>query len=264
MGLKQLIARIFGNDRSVAVESGTTGGTGHVSSSQQSAPMSMHISADHHSSSSDDSDADIDADVLEPAEQGQGTSIMPNIKNRQELVNELKKNYSEVLEIVRKVDGHLDETTRRSDEMIQIARDSAEQNRRIAEAMTQLVEMTRSGQEQNGVISDRLSKTALQQLEATQQQTSAIGKMQSAIHQSGEADRELAQSVSAFTGELGGVSAATNNLGEAITAMRENDAEREKELATLVASSQRWLIFAVVACGLLAVGTLVVVLIKGL
>lgn len=259
MGFKGMIARVFGGGRSASAGQGTP-----------AAPPSVTPPVTHEPPgrpASEEQVMDIDADIIEAGDgspDAAGGALSGPIKSRQELVNELKKNYSEVLEIVRKVDDHLDQTARRSDQMIEIAKDSAEQNRRMAEAMLQLVEMTRSGQEHAGTVSDRMTKTALQQLEATQQQTTAISKMQSAIHNSGEAERELAESVRGFTGELSGVSKATDNLGSAITAMRETDAEREKELATLVASSQRWLVLAVVACGVLAIGTLIVVLVQGL
>ncbi|MAY75032.1 MAG: hypothetical protein CMJ31_10020 [Phycisphaerae bacterium] len=213
---------------------------------------------------------DIDADVIESDGERREQAPIVAPKNRAELIGELQKNYTEVLTLVRKVDGHLDEQRDRADRMMSIAEASsrkldalpelAEQNRRVADAIVQLVELTKAGQVDAKTTADRLSKTAIQQLEAAQQQTSAMMSVQSAVQKSGEAERELAASVNAFGESMHGVSTATRDLGESISSMRETDAAREQELAGLVRSSQRWLIVAVMLCGVLAVGTLVAVM----
>lgn len=211
---------------------------------------------------------DIDADVIDAGPAALAPIVAP--KSRAELIGELQKNYTEVLGLVRKVDGHLDQQQRRADRMLAIAEESArkldalpelaEQNRRVADAIVQLVEITRSGQSDTKVVNERLTKTALQQLEAAQQQTAVLQHVQGAVARAGEAEQQLAASVDAFRGSMGEVSRATTDLGSAIGSMRENDAAREEELAMLVRSSQRWLVIAVVVTGLLTVGVLTLVL----
>ncbi len=194
-------------------------------------------------------------------------------KGRAEMLSQLRKNYDEVLGIVRKVDQHLDEQAARSERMLEIAERTAKQlekleqlgpmnesTARVAEAMTQLIQVTQQGQTDAATTGERLMKTASQQLEAQQQQTATLHQVQATIHKSAEADRELADSIHGFTDSIGGVKKATSDLGEAITAMRETDAERERELAQLVARSQKSLIAIVVIAGIAAVGALAAVL----
>ena len=197
-------------------------------------------------------------------------SVGPAPKNRQELLNELRKNYTEVLGLVRKVDGHLDEQSHRSERLLELAESSArdmshlpelvEQNRRVADALGDLIELTRDARTRQDASADRMTRTAVQQLESAQRQTAALQTMQAAMHRAGEADEKMADSISGFNDTLGAMSSSTRDLGDTIASMRETDAEREAELARLVANSQKWLVAAVIACGLLAVGALFAVL----
>ena len=191
-------------------------------------------------------------------------------RNRQELVKELQKNYTEVLGLVRKVDDHLDTQNHRSERLLELAERSArnmdalpelvEQNRRVADALGDLIELTRDARTRNDVAVERLNKTAIQQLEAGQRQTAALQTMQSAIHRSGEAEAEMARSIGGFNETLSDMSSSTRDLGDTISQMRETDAEREAELAKLVSSGQKWLVASVVFCGLLMVVVLALVI----
>jgi len=291
MGVLDAIARLFGVSKpdpaaqNRQADAGpASNGTAHRPSVAPSEPVAVDLYTDEEDDdmvidpnaedrSPDDprhaGDPDIatdDQDVLEP----KPNTLGPAPKNRQELLNELRNNYTEVLGLVRKVDGHLDEQTTRSARLLELAESSsknmaiipelAEQNRRIADALTDLVELTRDARTQNEAATERLTKTAVQQLESAQQQTAALQTMQSAMHRSGEAEEKMAQSISGFNETLSDMSSSTKNLGDTIASMRETDAEREAELARLVANSQRWLVAAVIACGVLAVGALALVL----
>lgn len=184
-------------------------------------------------------------------------------RNRQELIKELQKNYSEVLGLVRKVDDHLDTQSHRSERLLELAERSArnmdaipelvEQNRRVADALGDLIELTRDARTRSDTAVDRLNKTAIEQLEAGQRQTAALQSMQSAIHRSGEAEAEMARSIGGFNETLTDMSASTRDLGDTISQLRETDSEREAELARLVSSGQKWLVAAVVLCAVMAV-----------
>lgn len=220
----------------------------------------------------DDDDENFDTlDGLEGSD-SMSTALQTK-KGRAEMLNQLRKNYDEVLGIVRKVDQHLDEQAARSERMLEIAERTAKQlerleqlgpmnesTARVAEAMTQLIQVTQQGQADAATTGDRMMKTANQQLEAQQQQTATLHQVQATIHKSAEADKELADSIHGFTDSIGGVKTATSELGQAITAMRETDAERERELAQLVARSQKSLIAIVVIAGIAALGALAAVL----
>lgn len=191
-------------------------------------------------------------------------------RNRQELIKELQKNYTEVVGLVRKVDDHLDTQTHRSERLLELAERSArnmdalpelvEQNKRVADALNDLIELTRDSRTRSDAAVERLNKTAIQQLETGHRQTSALQSMRSAIARSGEAEKEMARSIGGFNETLSEMSTSTRDLGDTIGQLRETDAEREAELSKLVSSSQKWLVAAVVICGLMAVGVVALVI----
>lgn len=291
MGLMETIARLFGVSSSTGPRGEVARNVGENGHAAPGAPPPVSRPAPASPVAVDLHTDDDDDDVL--AEFGQDERGRPGVdppdsdgamglvevrgpaagatpRNRQELVNELRKNYTEVLGLVRKVDGHLDEQSIRSQRLLDLAESSArhleslpeiaEQNRRVADALNDLIELTRDARTRSELATERLTKTAVQQLESAQRQTAALQSMQASLHRSGEAEDRMAASISEFNTTLSDMSASTRDLGDTIASMRETDAEREAELARLVASSQRWLVAAVIACGVLLVGALALVL----
>ncbi len=276
MGLKQSIARLFGKGASHAAPARDSekGATAVAQSASDRRPVNIDVYLDNDAVAvRDPSDDSFIADAMTAVEQAETGEPAPSTdpgrapvlapRNRQELVRELQKNYAEVVNLVRKVDDHLDTQSHRSERILELAERSArnmdvlpelvEQNRRVADALNDLIELTRDARTRNDAAVDRLNKTAVQQLEAGQRQTAALQSMQSAIHRSNEAEQEMARSISGFNETLTDMSHSTRDLGETIAQLRETDAEREAELARLVSNSQKWLVAAVVFCALMAV-----------
>ena len=285
MGVIDQLARLFGKKPGNAgqtSQNGQSGGGTHPARASGPALDRKPVNIDVYLEDDDERDladgliasapaptppGDDPIEVSPEAEAGEtdGSSRAPIIspRNRQELIKELQKNYTEVLGLVRKVDDHLDTQSHRSERLLELAERSArnmdaipelvEQNRRVADALNDLIELTRDARTRNDAAVDRLNKTAIEQLEAGQRQTAALQSMQSAIHRSGEAEAEMARSITGFNDTLSDMSASTRDLGDTISQMRETDAEREAELAKLVSSGQKWLIAAVVFCALMAV-----------
>ncbi len=261
MGVLDALVRLFGGPKTEqSTPPGGPSRNGHAAVPTPESPVAVDVYAE-------------DDDMISDTARGEDdTALTPAPKNRQELLNELRKNYTEVLGLVRKVDTHLDEQSRRSERLLELAEKSARQlevlpelaesNRRVADALADLVELTRDARTRNEAAMDRLTKNAVQQLETAQRQTSALQSVQASMHRSSEASIEMAQSMSGFGQTLGDVAASTRDLGDTIAAMRETDAEREAELARLVSNSQKWLVAAVVFAGLVAVGVLALVLNK--
>lgn len=291
MGVMQRLAKLFGGSSKTQTTKPTddraaTGPTGPGSASRSRSnangaasamdrkPVNIDVYLD------DDAEGELEASMArelvdaDASEETPGTArpIEPETasrtpivspRNRQELIKELQKNYTEVLGLVRKVDDHLDTQSHRSERLLELAERSArnmdalpdlvEQNRRVADALGDLIELTRDARTRNDAAVDRLNKTAIEQLEAGQRQTAALQSMQSAIHRSGEAEAEMARSIGGFNETLSDMSSSARDLGDTISQMRETDAEREAELAKLVSSGQKWLIAAVVLCALMAV-----------
>lgn len=273
MGLLETIARLFGKGGSQPAQSTQPSPqppqrTPAHAVSADSRPVNIDLYPDDEDEiaevmmSGDETQASPGTLTDQPSDENGRAPLLPP-RNRQELVKELQKNYTEVLGLVRKVDDHLDTQSQRSERLLELAEQSArnmdaipelvEQNRRVADALGDLIDLTRDSKADSDAAVDRLNKTATQQLEAGQLQTAALQKMQASIHRSGEAEAEMARSIGGFNETLTEMSSSTKNLGDTISQLRETDAEREKELAKLVSNSQKWLVAAVVFCALMAV-----------
>jgi methyl-accepting chemotaxis protein len=266
MGVKQAFARLFGRGTQTGQASASNAGTTPLHDPgmatnrtvQPAEPVGIDVFDDSELIESGGA-----AEQQQTGEMANGRAPIVAPRNRQELIKELQKNYTEVVGLVRKVDDHLDTQTHRSERLLELAERSArnmdalpelvEQNKRVADALNDLIELTRDARTRSDAAADRLNKTAIQQLESGQRQTAALQTMQATLHRSGEAEQEMARSIGGFNETLSEMSSSTRDLGDTIGQLRETDAEREAELAKLVSSGQKWLVAAVVLCGLMAV-----------
>ena len=284
MGVKQSLARLFGRGTQSPAAQASEGPSGpaplhgpEMTGSRTVHPaepvgIDMFDDAEliEHADSHDSGHTDQNGAVYQAADLSAERAPIVAPRNRQELIKELQKNYTEVVGLVRKVDDHLDTQTHRSERLLELAERSArnmdalpelvEQNKRVADALNDLIELTRDSRTRSDAATERLNKTAIQQLETGHRQTSALQSMRSAIARSGEAEKEMARSIGGFNETLSEMSTSTRDLGDTIGQLRETDAEREAELSKLVSSSQKWLVAAVVICGLMAVGVVALVI----
>lgn len=189
--------------------------------------------------------------VVEAKPNGYASSqqLAPAPRNRNELFQELQKNYNEVLSLVRKVDHHLDQQQHRQVRLLEIAEqthkqmsvltDLRDQNARAADAITELTAVTKAGQKSTD---NRLGE-----------QTRVLGDMKSVIQATAEHEKEISHSLDAFRNSMGGMADATGRLGEALAGMRAADVEREEQIAKMITRQQRFMIIAigliVVVCG---------------
>lgn len=170
-------------------------------------------------------------------EDGDGVALQrpdePSPRSRQELLQELQKNYNEVIELVRKVDGHLDRESERSVRMLELAE-------RIPEAIDLLAE-TR-GQNERIIEAVR---------EATEAAKSSDSKMESALDlvhdrldESRESDAQLVGTMAEFRGSLREMADASAQSGRAIASMNERNAQRDADLAEIMTVTRRWIVAA--------------------
>lgn len=172
--------------------------------------------------------------------------------SRKEVIAELQKNYNEVLQLIRKVDQHLDKQEERSRELMLLAD-------RTAKAVESLPAIREQGDELNRAVTDlakaaaehhagvregqeRIASTVLDQTGTLGKQTEVIGTLHDSVRDS-----------------VGGMTQATGRLGEAIATMRDADREREAQLSGLLNRAQKSMMAIVIACAVVSVGTLALV-----
>lgn len=180
----------------------------------------------------------------------------PAPKNKQELLNELQKNYAEVVSLVRKVDQHLDAQDRRSARLMEIAE-------QIPAALQTLPtirdETVRLGERLDALIQAQASQSGDAQ-ELRRAQVEALGDVRTLLEHSREAEQRVAQSLDEFRGTMGQMSDATGTLGSVLTKMRESDTKRDERLASLVAGSSRAMMTVAIMVGLVLVVAVVIAL----
>jgi len=175
-------------------------------------------------------------------------------RNRQELVEELQKSYSEVVTLIRKVDGHLDSQDKRSERLLEIAES-------IPTALQDLSEIRKQHSQLAEAI-DRLSETTRESAArgdtARSQQLEALGEVRSILQSAGEHERRVADSLDEFKSSIGDVAVSTGKLGGVLEGMEARQQRREDDLRQAIESGQKWMATAVVL-GLVCLGIVVIV-----
>lgn len=175
-------------------------------------------------------------------------------RNRQELIEELQKNYAEVVSLVRKMDGHLDSQDKRSEQMLSIAKtipsaiedlhEVRSQQSQIAEAIEGLTEAIKQGSTSN---------EAAQSL-----QIKALGEVRTLLESSEGHERRVAESLDEFKDSIGQVALSTGQLSGVLEGMDSRQQRREDHLRQAIESGQKWMATAVVL-GLVCLGIVVIV-----
>ena len=199
----------------------------------------------------DDPDAELEG--FDP-----GREPLPEVKpprSRQELIAELQRNYQEVLGIVRKVDTHLDEQGQRTGRMAEIAE-------RFPAAADDLAHL-RARQDS---VHEVLEAVALSMRErdesiaAGQHATNdRLEDIRGLMAESSESERQLIGSLVEFRDIMGGMSAATERLAEAVQRIESREAERVNEVVGAIKEIRS----SVVAIGVIAASCAVVAIAIG-
>lgn len=181
-------------------------------------------------------------------------------KNRQELIEELRKNYADVIELVRKVNTHLDQQSlrqdqqdRRADQMLQVAQGIAGTLESIHQSNARLVEIMQTLEVGQNGVREAIVAQSRSQLESATQVHSAIQSIRDLAAQSQETSRVVSgtlERVGTTLGEVGGSTQRLVNLVESGTQARVNV---ERELLRR-ADQTRWLGLAAALAGILLVG----------
>ena len=178
-------------------------------------------------------------------------------RNKQELFEELQKNYREVVSLIRKVDNHLDEQHRRS--------------ARVAEIAERLDGLSGSIQ-QAGMVPERiddLKDTIQNALETTEKGTAErTERVRVAVEQVGEAlvassdqQSKLTHTMAEFRQTIGDLSDATGQSSDAMRTLMDSVVERDKALAEELRATRSRVIVAVGAIGVVALAAVVVAIV---
>ena len=175
-------------------------------------------------------------------------------KSKQELLAEIQRNYQEVLELVRKVDTHLDESSGRSQQLIELAD-------RVPEGMASLVELKK----QNEVVTHAIERVTEVVTSTDGHASAAVEELRGIAIRFDEASRRgetLAGAVGEFREILTEVATSGVRLNTVMETIQREASSREERLVSLIEREQRWMIFAMSLCGVsVAVAAVIAILI---
>lgn len=162
------------------------------------------------------------------------------MKSKQQVLDQLRENYEEVIRVVRKVDSTLDQQHRRGERMLEIAEHTVhgrlpelrEETRKVADAIDRLSTGIGRGH-------DRLEKGVADQIVA-------IERVQGLLTQLVEADRSLGESLVEFRRTAAGMAVATERLGSALAGMQDRASRRDDQIAEVLDRSQKTLVTVLV------------------
>lgn len=178
--------------------------------------------------------------VASPAAKEQpGEDASPVPRSRQELVEELSRNYREVVSLIRKVDTHLDEQRERSDALLAIAH-------RIDEALPSMIETPRVLRES---IDTLRAETTQAIREASSGQTARLDRVHESLDvvatevvKSGDAQSRLIHTMAEFRETLTDIGRSSDRTSEVLHSIDERRAEREDQLTRMLATSRAWMV----------------------
>jgi len=170
---------------------------------------------------------------------------LPSPRNKQELIAELQKNYAEVLELVRKVNAHLDRQEDRSARLMAIvdrlpnAIDSLDDLRGQNDRLLAAVERSAEVNERN----------AARVGDAVERQSSSMTAIGESLEKSRQTELQLVQTMAEFRSSVGDMAGAGDRVGKALETLHASDQKRQESLLQLVDDSRRWTMGALIACG---------------
>jgi hypothetical protein len=176
-------------------------------------------------------------------------------KGKQELLAEIQRNYQEVLELVRKVDGHLDESSERSRRIFDLAE-------RVPEGMASIVELKHQQEVVTHAI-ERITEVATATEGHASSTVAELRAIAVRFDEAGQRGEALALAVGEFREILTGVAGSGVRLNAVMESIQREASSREERLVSLIEREQRWMIFALSLCGIsVAVAIVIAVLIS--
>jgi len=161
-------------------------------------------------------------------------------KAKQELLTELQKNYKEVLDLVRRVQAHLDVQEERSTRLMEIVE-------RVPSALEQLPEHRAQNERLIGVV-EKLSEVSRSSHTLSQQSVRELAKANEQLKLSAQSDHDLVESMEQFRGTVDGMAEHHSRSAGAVERLANRVDQRDQELSEAIENGRKWLVVAVSVC----------------
>jgi len=162
-------------------------------------------------------------------------------RSRQEMLGELQKNYAEVLELVRKVSGHLDKQDERAARLMEIAE-------RLPAAMDALPQIREQNAQTLSAL-NRLVELGVAEGESSRAATDELASIKTRLEQARETELELVSTMASFRESVSDVSRASERVGVAVEGLDRRGAQRDAQLAEAMNAGRRWTVALLATSG---------------
>lgn len=158
----------------------------------------------------------------------------------------------EIMGLVRRIGEHLDSQSERTERLLNVvdrlpqALDALpeinRQNARLLESLHDHFAQTQRREEMLGSAMSTISETS-------GRQTEVLGLVQQQLDSNRETASTLGTTLETLQHAIGNLAESNGRSAQVLARMSETAAERENELSTTIARTQRWMICAVFVCG---------------
>lgn len=180
-------------------------------------------------------------------------------KNKQELLEELQRNYHEMVGLIRKFDTHLDQASSRSERIAQVAEQYAELGPKISALPDRMADRVAEGMQAVGT---DLRQTIEQQggasRELLERIESAILQVGSDIERSASQQAQLVETMTEFREGLSEVSRSTTAVTNAVRDVEQHASGRDKAMIQQIKSTRQWLIGLTIGVAIIAIAAVVI------
>lgn len=180
-----------------------------------------------HSGASPEQPASPQAPADNASDQSRVLSDVKAPRNKQELFEELQRNYRDVVNLIQKVDGHLDQQNRRSERIAQVA----ERMDALTGAIEQAGTVPEKIDELKQTIENALRTTEQGTAERTERVRQAVEQVGNALVASSDQQSKLTHTMAEFRQTIGDLSEATGQSSTAMRTLMDSVVERDKALA---------------------------------
>ncbi len=211
----------------------------------------------HHKAGESSFDPPKTSGGIRNGEEDDDDPLPPAPQNRRELMEELQKNYREVVSLVRKVNTHLDRVETRSTRLMDIAD-------RLEPALDRIADEFRTHGEDalaaHREMSAEIVQTIQRHLDAGRQGhhqlIQAVENIGEQMSVTANAQGQLVTTMAHFRQSMNEIAASNQHAGHVLESLRDASRDRDEALASVIRSSFRWNLLIFITSTTLGLGAL--------
>lgn len=197
----------------------------------------------------DDIGADDDSPIVEVRPLAVASGGAPVRRNKQDLLDDLEKSYREVVELVRKVDSHLDKADRRADRVVEVADQLLQAVQRLPDG--------EHGERRHQQQLELLQKVVEEQRTGVDRLDTALARIGVQAEVAGQSHEQLVMTMAEFRETMCDVARSSTRSAQAVESGNDQRRESDERLARIIAGNQRWMLGVLGASMVLAAAALI-------